>query len=185
MFSGGRDNTAIYWDVWNHKIKRVIKKHRRDILSVCYNSAQDKLITSSWDKTITVWDTLGKEINTFEPHPKKIYSISSNSKDQLLSADLDGSIRLWDINTGEILDKWNTNNSIFSIQFVPNNDNLFIVAGADNQAKIWNTQGHILQFFEQDSDILDIDIASDMSYVLIGTQEEGAHIFYTLGEPPE
>ena len=55
-----------------------------------------------------------------------------------------------------------------------------MVAGADNQAKLWNIQGDVLQVFEQSSDILDMDIAADMSYVLLGTEEEGAHIFYTL-----
>lgn len=181
MLSGGRDGTAIYWDVWNHKIRKVLKKHKRDILSVCYNSSQDRLITSSWDKTITIWDTLGKEIKTLSNHSDKIYSISASStSDKLLSADLNGSVRLWNIKTGEVLQTWNTNNSVYSIQFVPGNDELFIVAGADNQAKLWNTEGHILQIFEQNSDILDIDIASDMSYLLVGTKEEGAHIFYTL-----
>ena len=97
-----------------------------------------------------------------------------------MSADLDGSIRLWDITTGEVLKKWNTSNSIFSIQFVPNSDELFVVAGADNQARLWNTKGDVLQVFEEESDILDIDIASDMSYILIGTEDQGAHIYYTL-----
>lgn len=200
MLSGGRDDIAIYWDVNKHKIKYILKGHQSDIMSVDFTGNDNLLVTSSWDKTIILWDTTGRVLKNaagadkiLRGHATRIYSVSlSSDSRRLLSSDLGGGIYLWNTEKGTLINSWKTNNSVFKIKFVPNNDNLFVAAGADNQAKLYSfikkrergkaQQEEIvaLQHFDHQSDVYDLDINEDMSYIFTASQDGKATLFYTL-----
>ncbi|MGL5876314.1 MAG: WD40 repeat domain-containing protein, partial [Xenococcaceae cyanobacterium] len=60
-------------------------------------SADGKIVSSSWDKTIKLWQVdTGKLIETLEGHAKEIVSttISLDGK-TIVSGSADGSIKVW------------------------------------------------------------------------------------------
>jgi WD40 repeat protein len=190
LLSGSRDDTAILWDVQG-SILQVLKAsidkdgveygHQSDILSVDFSPTQDTIVTSSWDKTIMLWDTSGNFIHKLSGHTDRIYSVSYHKKGgKLISAGMDGTIRLWDTGTRKNIKTFRTSNYIFTVKFLDKNPDLFLTAGGDNIARIWHISGNIHQTFQHESDIYAVDANAQMTYVMTGTKEDGAGLFYTL-----
>jgi WD40 repeat protein len=205
LLSGSRDDTAILWDIQgriihilggkNRKDKgdrghkgdyktdkeNKNKRHHSDILSVDFSPTQDTIVTSSWDRTIILWDTSGNFIHKLSGHTDRIYSVSYHKKGgKLISAGMDGTIRLWDTGTRENIKTFRTSNYIFAVKFLDKNPDLFLTAGGDNIARVWHISGNIHQTFQHESDIYAIDANPQMTYVMTGTKEDGAGLFYTL-----
>lgn len=180
LLSGSRDDSAILWDVQG-AILHVLNQHNSDVLSVDFAPTQDTIVTSSWDRTIMLWDTSGNFIREMRGHTDRIYSVSYHKRGgKIISAGMDGTIRLWDTGTYQNIKTYRTSNYIYAVKFLDKNPDLFLTAGGDNIARIWHISGNIHQTFQHESDIYAIDANPQMTYVLTGTKEDGAGLFYTL-----
>ena len=180
LLSGSRDDTAILWDVQG-KMLHILNQHNSDVLSVDFAPTQDTIITSSWDRTLMLWDTSGHFIREMRGHTDRIYSVSYHKKGgKVISAGMDGTIRLWDTGTYQNVKTFRTSNYIYAVKFLEKNPDLFLTAGGDNIARIWHISGKIHQTFQHESDIYAIDANPQMTYILTGTKEDGAGLFYTL-----
>ena len=180
ILTGGHDDKAILWDIQGKQIQEYVG-HNSDILSVAMSPNTDTIVTSSWDQKIMLWTKEGELIRILNGHTDRIYAVDySPIGGQVISADKGGTIRLWNTETGENINTYQTNNSLYSLKFVPDSPNLFVSAGADNQARLWDISGNILQVYEQPSDIYSVDINKDKTYLFTGTHDNGAGLFYTL-----
>jgi guanine nucleotide-binding protein subunit beta-2-like 1 protein len=111
----------------------------------------DKIITASRDKSIVSWQ-IQKDITggTVEGTPIRSMVGHSNFVEEVfissdgnfaLSGSWDGTLRLWEIATGQTTRKFvGHNKDVLSVSFSA--DNRQIVSGArDNKIKVWNTLG--------------------------------------------
>jgi hypothetical protein len=72
--------------------------------SICGLSSMDgKLVSSSFDKTIKIWDlSTGKRIATLKGHAGAVFCLSS-MEGKLVSGSRDKTIKIWDLSTGKCI----------------------------------------------------------------------------------
>lgn len=104
LASGGHDKKAVLWYADTLKPKATIEEHSAIITDVRFSPSMARLATSSFDKTVRVWDAdnSGFSLRTFTGHTASVMSLDfhPNKDDLICSCDGDGEIRYWSINNG-------------------------------------------------------------------------------------
>jgi guanine nucleotide-binding protein subunit beta-2-like 1 protein len=127
-----------------------LKAHRGWVTAVAppLDPSSDVLLSSSRDKTVIVW-TLTREEGEYgfarralRGHSHYVQDIAISSDGQFcLSGSWDGTLRLWDVNTGATTRRFlGHSKDVLSVAFSV--DNRQIVSGSrDKTIKLWNTIG--------------------------------------------
>ncbi|CAN4099891.1 unnamed protein product [Withania somnifera] len=104
LASGGHDKKAVLWYADTLKQKTTLEEHSSLITDVRFSPSMARLATSSFDKTVRVWDAdnPGYSLRTFTGHSAGVMSLDfhPNKEDLICSCDGDGEIRYWSINNG-------------------------------------------------------------------------------------
>ncbi|KAG4382640.1 hypothetical protein GLYMA_14G128300v4 [Glycine max] len=104
LASGGHDKKAVLWFTDSLKQKATLEEHAYLITDVRFSPSMPRLATSSYDKTVRVWDVEnpGYSLRTFTGHSSSVMSLDfhPNKDDLICSCDVDGEIRYWSINNG-------------------------------------------------------------------------------------
>lgn len=104
LASGGHDKKAVLWYTDSLKPKSSLEEHSSLITDVRFSPSMPRLATSSFDKTVRVWDAdnPGYSLRTFTGHSASVMSLDfhPNKDDLICSCDGDGEIRYWSINNG-------------------------------------------------------------------------------------
>ena len=94
--------------VWNAATGKEIfsfakPAHDKSIWSLAFDQNGKRLVSSSWDNTVGVWDALtGKKLQTFQGHTGHVNSVAfCPDGKQVASAGDDGTIRIWDASTSK------------------------------------------------------------------------------------
>nr|KJB83206.1 hypothetical protein B456_013G235400 [Gossypium raimondii] len=99
---GPLDDNAVLWYTDTLKPKSTLEEHSGLITDVRFSPSMSRLATSSFDKTVRVWDadSPGYSIRTYMGHSGNVMSLDFHpTKDDLIcSCDGDGEIRFWSIN---------------------------------------------------------------------------------------
>jgi len=116
----------------------------------------DVLLSGSRDKTIIVWsleggDNFGTPRKALKGHSHYVQDIAISSDGQFcLSGSWDGTLRLWDLNTGTTTRRFVSHDKdVLSVAFSA--DNRQIVSGSrDKTVKLWNTLGECKYTIQED-----------------------------------
>ncbi|XP_020681856.1 transcriptional corepressor LEUNIG-like [Dendrobium catenatum] len=104
LATGGHDKKAVLWFTDNLKQKSTLEEHSFLITDVRFSPTLPRLATSSFDKTVRVWDVdnPGYSLRTFTGHSASVMSLDfhPNKEDLICSCDGEGEIRYWSINNG-------------------------------------------------------------------------------------
>lgn len=111
--------------------------------------SSETIVTGSRDKTLIVWrldgddgENYGTAVKRLTGHSHFVQDVTISSDGQYaLSGSWDGTLRLWDLNTGNTSRRFiGHTKDVLSVAFSA--DNRQIVSGArDRQIKLWNTLG--------------------------------------------
>lgn len=103
--------------------------HQRSLTQVKFNREGDILFSVAKDSLALIWyASNGERLGTLEGHKGTIWSIDVDLKTELCatgSADL--SIRLWNVQTGENVFKWEAASPVRRVAFSPDNQKLLAV----------------------------------------------------------
>ncbi|KAM0973715.1 hypothetical protein ACFX2I_016884 [Malus domestica] len=101
---GGYDKKAVLWYTDTLKLKSTLEEHSALITDVRFSPSMPLLATSSFDKTVRVWDADNPSysLRTFMGHSASVMSLDfhPNKDDLICSCDGDGQICYWSINNG-------------------------------------------------------------------------------------
>ncbi|KAF2298405.1 hypothetical protein GH714_023478 [Hevea brasiliensis] len=101
LATAGHDKKAVLWYTDGLKRKSIFEGHSSLITDVCFSPSMPYLATSSFDKTIRVWDAGNprNSLHTFRGHSTCVMSVDfhPNRDDLICSCDGDGEIRYWSI----------------------------------------------------------------------------------------
>jgi len=122
---------------------KIFTNHSDYIDSATFSSDATRLITTSDDDTVKVWDiATGKELHTFYGFSDEVESIALSPDQKLLAVGAGGSYNTWilllDAHTGQEI-RWldGHNDIIFDLDFSPDGTRL-ASASRDGTAKIWD-----------------------------------------------
>ncbi|RLN24026.1 transcriptional corepressor LEUNIG-like isoform X1 [Panicum miliaceum] len=104
LATGGHDKKVFLWNAETLKQKSILEEHSLLITDVRFSPSTPRLATSSFDKTVRVWDVdnQGYSIRTFTGHSASVMSLDfhPNKDDLICSSDGDNEIRFWSIKHG-------------------------------------------------------------------------------------
>lgn len=123
---------------------------------VKYNHTGDYLASGLSNGTILIIDNDTKSvIRQLKGHSRSVQSLCwSKSGKYLLSSSRDWQTLIWDLETDEIVHKFNFNSPIWSSEFNPNNENEFIASVYDDVPRIVNFKEGTSKVLDEDSKIL-------------------------------
>nr|XP_035974265.1 WD repeat-containing protein 88 [Halichoerus grypus] len=111
---------------------KVLRGHE-DLVSSCNFCVDDtKLLSSSYDCTLKLWDAVdGSVIRDFEQRPKAPVSECSVTADsrRIITASYDKAVRAWDLETGKLL--WKINHETFIASCKVSPDGKYVVSALD------------------------------------------------------
>ncbi|XP_070669845.1 transcriptional corepressor LEUNIG-like isoform X2 [Malus domestica] len=141
LASGGHDKKALLWYTDTLKLKSTLEEHSALITDVRFSPSKPYLATSSFDKTIRIWDAdnPGYSLRNFRGHSASVMSIDfhPNKDDLICSCDGEGQIRYWSINYGG----WSRvfKGGMAQIRFQPRLGR-FLAAAAENVVSILDVE---------------------------------------------
>ena len=163
--------SLIAQDVSKFKCLKTLEGHSDWVESVAYSPDGTKIISSSYDKTIKIWDAnTGECLNTLEGHSGYIFSLAySPDGKRIISGSrkknpgkyfwsndkIVGEIKIWDANTGECLKTLEGHSEdVFSVAYSPNGTKIISGSG-DETIKIWDANtGECLKTLKGHLDII-------------------------------
>jgi WD40 repeat protein len=117
--------------------------HQQPVSSIAFSPDGRQLVSSSFDKTIKVWDTnSGKCLKTLLGHRSRIWTVAFHPNGRTIaSGGDDNNTKIWDLKRGRCI---NTivghTNAILSIELTP--DGTHLASGnEDNTIRIWDVNG--------------------------------------------
>ncbi|KAI1287557.1 Eukaryotic translation initiation factor 3 subunit I [Halotydeus destructor] len=93
--------------------------HERAITQIRYNLDGDLLFSSAKDQSPNVWYSLnGERLGTFDGHQGAVWSIDCNwESTKVVTGAADNTCRLWDLETGKEIHKFETKTAVRSVNF--------------------------------------------------------------------
>lgn len=119
---------------------RILKGHSKPVNYSSYNSQSTKIISTSIDSTIKIWDvSSGKCLKTLKGHSAEVNCAIFSPNDNIIaSASNDKTIRIWSSITGECLDTFiGHEGAVKGLSFNYSGDYL-ASASYDNTIRIWS-----------------------------------------------
>ena len=135
------DRTARIWNVESKETITVIGGHSDDVMDAAFSPDEKQVVTGSWDKTALVHDISSGEIKHRLVHPARIDAVAwSHDNSVIATGSEDGKIRLWSVETGELIQSLSGHtNGVMTVEF--SEDDLVLLSGSrDFTAKTWSSQ---------------------------------------------
>ncbi|KAE9459168.1 hypothetical protein C3L33_08928, partial [Rhododendron williamsianum] len=155
LASGGHDKKAVLWSTDTLKAKSTLEEHSAFITDVRFSPSMPRLATSSFDKTVRVWDAdnPGYSLRTFTGHSASVISLDfhPNKDDLICSCDEDGEIRYWSINNGSCARVFKGGST--QMRFQPRLGR-YLAAAAENVVSILDVETQVLRHSLQVSSYL-------------------------------
>ncbi|KAL2897758.1 Transcriptional corepressor LEUNIG [Bienertia sinuspersici] len=155
LATGGHDMKAVLWYADSLKPKATLEEHTKLITDVRFSPSMSRLATSSFDKSVRVWDVDNPSysLRNFMGHSATVMSLDfhPNKDDLICSCDGDGEIRYWSINNGSCARVFKGGST--QIRFQPcqgrylaaASDNIISILDVETQACQHRLQGHTKQ----------------------------------------
>uniref|UniRef100_A0A673ZIX1 Apoptotic protease-activating factor 1 n=1 Tax=Salmo trutta TaxID=8032 RepID=A0A673ZIX1_SALTR len=140
---GREDGTIQVLEVPSGTSLATLQGHTRTVLHCQFTPEGHTLITSSEDTTIRVWRWRTGECVVLEGHKEQVRCFSllttSPSETHLLSWSFDGTIKVWDMSSGERLQDLVCHQGAVLACDVSPDGQLFATTSADKTAKVWTS----------------------------------------------
>ena len=150
-------NEAHHFETKQYRLQ-TLYGHREGVTSVLIHG--DRLISSSVDKTMKVWDLETKQVlKTFHGHQFSV-NCTAIYGDQLISGSMDDTIKIWDLNTEKVLKTLSGHEG--QVTSITIHKDQLISSSSDRTIKIWdlNTKG-LVTTLDEHQDHIDCVIVYD------------------------
>ena len=133
------DQRIKIWDANSGRELGTLEEHRGKVTIVDFSPDGSRLASSGYDDmTIRIQDSMsGQTLAVLEGHQQPIVGTEfSPSGEQLMSVSIDGSVRRWDVSSGQEVSRFETSGAIRSVAFRP--DGKRIVTCGDSTIVLWD-----------------------------------------------
>lgn len=103
LLSAGGDGRLIWWPAADDKPtpRRTLNAHDGWARCVAVSPDGHLIATGGNDNLVKVWTADGKPVHTLKGHANRVYSVAFHPDGRLISGDLMGSVRVWDVGPGK------------------------------------------------------------------------------------
>ncbi|KAM7276268.1 hypothetical protein ACFE04_018134 [Oxalis oulophora] len=186
LASGGHDKKAVLWYTDTLKPKTTLEEHGALITDVRFSASMPRLATSSFDKTVRVWDAdnPGYSLRTFTGHSSNVMSLDFHPKkdDLICSCDADGEIRYWSINNGSCTRVFK--GATTRVRFQPHHGR-YLAAAAENLVSILDVDTQVVRHTLQGHTKPIHSVCWDPSGEYLASVSEDSVRVWTLGSGSE
>ena len=186
LFEDSKDHTARLWDINTGKQITVFEGHQDEVNQAVFSPNGQYLVTASSDNTARLWDVnTGNQVAVFKGHeyavygtkfsPNGQYVITSSGGEKPYNSHIsDGTVRLWDVNTGEQLTVFRGHGYGLSTD-----GKLLVTTSNDRKAYLWNIKtGKQLTTFRGHEDVVEHAVFSpDGRFVVTGSKDKTARLW--------
>ncbi len=183
--SGHGDTRIRLWDPHTGKFKREIFGHTSNVSSVAFSPTEPILASGSYDRTIRLWALdkpiiyippniiLGGALHELKGHTQVINTVVFSPNGKILaSGSHDGTIRLWDVKTGQLLHTLTEYRNESGIAFSPNGSTL--ASGDFSTIRLWDVEtGTFLRTIGEDlTSVKSIAFSPDGQVLVSGSRND-------------
>ncbi|KAJ7044299.1 hypothetical protein C8F04DRAFT_642480 [Mycena alexandri] len=104
IVAGYADSSIRWWDRATTLTQRIFHGHDGAVNVIRLTSNGGLLVSASHDSTIRVWNVMAGGSRVFRGHLRPVTSLLILKDTQFISSSDDGSVRLWDINSGDLIE---------------------------------------------------------------------------------
>ncbi len=140
----------------NGNLISILIGHEGNLNDLLFIENGNLLASSSWDKTIIIWDLNTNSIKfNLIGHEHFVYGLKLVSPTTLVSGSSDNTTKLWDIKTGQIIRTFSNHKNFIYYSIDTLNDGKMLVSGSVDEAIIcWDmSTGQVLMSLNTDLDI--------------------------------
>ncbi|XP_068133091.1 apoptotic protease-activating factor 1 isoform X2 [Hyperolius riggenbachi] len=170
---GGDDGSVQVFDLSTSKFTKRLQGHSRTVDHCQFTSDGKRIISSSDDSTLRVWDWTSDNSFVLQGHKEPVKSFRILKDSKLLSWSFDGTVRIWDLANGRSEEEFISHNgAVLSCDVSP--DYLkFASTSADKTAKIWSFSGSspLLELHGHQGCVRCCNFTSDSSCLATGDDE--------------
>ena len=138
IISGDTNGEIKIWDLSNKKCISTIEAHIIDITSLALTNNCDRIISTSYDKNICIWDFESLNLNKKLKYNSSILCLLLLNNLYIVSGTSDNKIIIWDLNSGEQLYTLLGHSSRVSTLAISPNNNYIVSGSYDKTLRLWN-----------------------------------------------
>jgi WD40 repeat protein len=132
LASGSDDKTVRLWQVDSKREIRVLTGYQNPALSVAFSPDGKSLASGSGNRTIHLWQVdSGRKISALTEHQSWVWSVVFSPDSKSLASSDDTTVRLWQVDSGEIRALTGHQNTVRSVAFSP--DGKSLASGSDDK----------------------------------------------------
>ncbi|EAU89102.2 TUPA [Coprinopsis cinerea okayama7 len=146
LATGAEDRQIRIWDISRKCIRHVFDGHQQEIYSLDFSQDGRLIVSGSGDRTTRIWNMHDHSVKVFtitdviDPNADAgVTSVAISPSTALVAAgSLDNIIRIWDVQTGQLLERLRGHtNSVYSVAFTPDGKGL-VTGSLDKTLKLWD-----------------------------------------------
>ncbi|XP_005991379.1 apoptotic protease-activating factor 1 isoform X2 [Latimeria chalumnae] len=120
------------------KTIRATEGHKKSVQKCQFTPDGQTLITSSDDATILLWNWQTEDFKVLQGHSEQVKNFKLLDNKRLLSWSFDGTVKVWDITSGEVMQDFACHDGAVLCCDVSPNGTMFSSTSADKTAKVWS-----------------------------------------------
>ncbi|MEO0987366.1 MAG: P-loop NTPase fold protein [Cyanobacteria bacterium J06639_14] len=154
---------------------RVLRGHELPVYSVAFSPDGKWIVSSSADKMVRLWDTIGEPIGKpFQGHRRYVSSVAFSPDSQtIVSGGEDRTLRLWDLDGNPIREPFQGHSRTINwVAFSPDGQRI-VSASMDGTIRLWDLDGNPIRepFQGHSGSVLSVAFSPDSQTIVSGDSE--------------
>ncbi|BCL37795.1 AAA-like domain-containing protein [Nostoc sp. MS1] len=147
--------------VYGVRESNILEGHQGYVMQARFSPDGKLIATASYDNTVKLWNSDGKEILTI-PHTSQLIDVSFSPDGQIIAtASRDGVTRLWNLQGKLLVPLKGHKNDVLSVRF-SRDGKIIATASTDKTVKLWSLNGRLLKTLNGHSaSVFDISFSRD------------------------
>ncbi|TWU39013.1 Serine/threonine-protein kinase PknB [Novipirellula aureliae] len=134
------DGSVRIWDIDNQKLLKSFNAHRGIVWMVAYHPTRPLLMTSGDDETVRIWDSKNFElVKEWKAMNSVRTAVFSPNGSRIVAGDREGTIHVYDIDSGEEVASKNHPGSILGVDY-SSDGKLIASVGSDKVVRIFDAE---------------------------------------------
>ena len=140
----------------------------------------DQMVVGDWAENVVLWDTEGREVRRFEGHTDRVMAVVAlPDAKQILTAGHDGTIRLWDVDSGAEVRQFGEPGLAVQCLDVSADGKFLVSGGRDNLVRVWEieTGAAWAELIGHSGAVWDVSFSPDGGYLLSASHDQSVRLW--------